>query len=377
MGVDDRLGVSLAPRMAYGIVTAVFATLAVVSVLSLLRVNEPPVQVALGAVYVAALLALQLGYISRPKLRFRPMPTAMVLTAQAALVYLPILQYGYTWVGVPGFLVGSLLVALTPKVAIPLAAGVVASIGGLGLRYDQDPLTVVHLMISVVITGLVVFGLTRLVRLVHELHAARGELARLAVAEERLRFARDVHDLLGLSLSAIALKCELADRLLKDHPDRARSELAEILAVSRRAMADARAVASGSRDLSFEEECQAARSLLSAADIDVRLEREVRDLPRPVGSVLATVLREGVTNVLRHSKAERCDITVRRVDRVALLEIVNDGVERDPQPSRGSGIRNLSHRVETLGGSLTAATESDGEFRLRAEVPLAGTVPVG
>src|SRR5205823_5301028 len=125
---------------------------------------------------------------------------------------------------------------------------------------------------GVVISGLATFGLTWMVRSVTELRAARTRLAQAAVAEERLRFARDLHDLLGLSLSAITLKSELARRLVTVDPDKARDELTEILAISRLALADVRLVASGYRELSLQEESRSAESLLAAADVDVRIE---------------------------------------------------------------------------------------------------------
>jgi signal transduction histidine kinase len=202
------------------------------------------------------------------------------------------------------------------------------------------------------------------------LRAARIQLAQVAVAEERLRFARDLHDLLGLSLSAITLKSELAHRLVTAAPERARGELTEILAISRLALADVRLVASGYRDLSLDEEFRTAESLLAAAEVDVRLDLKVGELPDQVGTLLATVLREGVTNVLRHSKGERCEITVEQQDQMVYLDIVNDGVTQTPDlRTNGSGISNLSYRVALFGGELTAGLESDGRFRLRASVP--------
>jgi signal transduction histidine kinase len=231
-------------------------------------------------------------------------------------------------------------------------------------------LDIVYTTAEVMISGLVVYGLTWMVRSVRELRAARIELAHLAVAQERLRFARDLHDLLGLSLSAITLKSELACRLIGRCPDKACAELTEILDVSRLALADVRLVASGYRELSLCQEFRTAESLLTAADVAVLLDVHHGELPGHVGSLLATVLREGVTNVLRHSKGERCEITVRQLDDAVCLEIVNDGVAKPPgRRGTGSGIENLSYRVAQLGGVVTAGLEPDGRFRLSASVP--------
>ncbi|MDA3646981.1 histidine kinase [Saccharopolyspora indica] len=362
----------MAPRLANGILAAVFCAVGLSAFFSVLAAGSSTGYIALSVVYLLAVLGLQLGYFSRPTTRFRPAVTYPAIAVQALLVYVPVLQFGEAWVGLPGFLAGSLLLSLRPAVSIPGAAVVVASMGVLGAVFGKTALATAHLVISATITGLVVYGLTRLVRLVSGLHAARGELARMAVAEERLRISRDVHDLLGLSLSAITLKSELADRLITDHPERARAEITEILETSRRALADARQVASGSRTLSLHDECRSARSILYAADVEVRIAGAGRELPDQVSSVLATVLREGITNVLRHSKAEHCQIEIAEEDGAVVLEIVNDGAvpPADEPVDGGHGIDNLSHRVRALGGSLTADWEPGDTYRLRAVVPL-------
>src|SRR5262249_21208679 len=198
----------------------------------------------------------------------------------------------------------------------------------------------------------------------------RTELANMAVAQERLRFARDVHDLLGYSLSAITLKSELTHRLVPGNPDKAREELVEILDISRKALADVRAVADGCRELSLDNESESARSLLQAADVDVTIETNCGDLPTPVKTVLATVLREGITNVLRHSNAERCEISMRQADGRVWLDIVNDGVLISRvQSDGGSGIRNLSARIAALQGQLVSGFEADGRYGLHAWAP--------
>ncbi|MGH8921057.1 MAG: sensor histidine kinase, partial [Actinomycetes bacterium] len=134
---------------------------------------------------------------------------------------------------------------------------------------------------------------------------------------------------------------------------------------------------------SLESESRSARSVLAAADVRVRVEMLEEDLPGPVRTVLAVVLREGVTNVLRHSNVDSCEIAVERTSGGVALDIVNDGVTagcpetsgppgaRAPrQDPSGSGIDNMAHRVAILGGKLTAGVEADGRFRLRAEVPV-------
>ena len=369
----ERIISTMAPTLARTILTVVFCAIGGLSVLSLVLALSDPAQIALGITYLVAMVGFQLAFISLPTVRHRRRLLYSVLIVQAGLAYLPMLQFGEVWLGLPGFLVGSVLLTLRPSFSLPLAAAIVLSMGLLGVVFDRPLLSTGHLLVSSTITGLVVYGLTRLVRLVSDLHAAREELARMAVAEERLRFARDVHDLVGFSLSAIILKCEIVERFITDYPERAREELVEVLEVARKAAADARSVARGSHDLSLDEEFRAALSVLTAADVDVRIDWDHRELPVQVGSVLATVLREGITNVLRHSKAEACEIKLWCNGGVARLEIVNDGVAQVPAPIAdvdGSGIRNLSRRLGLVGGDLETESEPPGSYRLRATVPL-------
>ncbi|GAA4421431.1 sensor histidine kinase [Actinokineospora soli] len=316
-------------------------------------------------------LLVQLFYVSKPDVQLEPWMRYLVLALLAVLVYAPLALLGSAWYSVPGFLAGSALLLLRPAAGSLVFVAVLVSVPVVKAANLVHPLLVVNVAGSTLITGLVVYGLTWMGRAVHQLRAARYELARIAVADERIRFARDLHDLLGLSLSAITLKTELAQRLLAVDQDRARQELAEIVDISRLALADVRLVANGYRELSLNEESRSAESVLVAADVDVRLNMHYGELSPEVRTVLATVLREGVTNVLRHSaKGARCEITVRQVDRVVMLEIVNSGVAGVPGlTAGGSGLRNLSARVARLGGELTAGLSADGTFRLSARVP--------
>src|SRR4029453_10781973 len=154
-------------------------------------------------------------------------------------------------------------------------------------------------------------------------------------------------------------------------PDKAQHELMEILDISRKALADVRSVASGYRELSLENESASARSLLLAADVAVTTEIECGDLPTPVKTVLATVLREGITNVLRHSNAERCEISMRQADGRVWLDIVNDGVQTTrAQSDGGSGIQNLTARIAALQGQLVAGLEAGGRDGVHAWAPI-------
>ncbi|GAA3036294.1 hypothetical protein GCM10020000_12370 [Streptomyces olivoverticillatus] len=221
--------------------------------------------------------------------------------------------------------------------------------------------------------GLVVYGLSLLSQVIRELHDTRSELARMAVAQERLRFARDLHDLLGYSLSSITLKSELIRRLIPTQPQQAVEEVAEVLTISRQSLADVRTVASGYREMSLEQEIASARSVLTAAEVDVRAEVTLHPVSSEVDTVLATVLREAVTNVLRHSRADRCVITVARADHGRVrLSVVNDGADpahRDASLDSGSGLGNLAARLQAVGGRLTFHHTDSCTFRLEAEAP--------
>jgi two-component system sensor histidine kinase DesK len=380
-GNDLSVNSTLAPKVARLVVVTVFSCIAVLAFTRVLSSGVSTGLVVLSALYMIALLSLQILWTSRRADRLSPGLRYAALFAQACLVYLPLLQFEDSWIGLPGFFAGSVLMVLRPPFGWIAAALVVASMAFTQWLFLPKFEAVLYITLSTTLTGLLVYGLTWLSTLVTELHSAREELAKMAVARERLRFARDLHDLLGYNLSAITLKSELTHRLVIKHPARAREELVEILQISRQALADVRAVASGYREMSLDEECVSARSVLAAADVHVQMEVDYRDLPVRVTTVLATVLREGITNLLRHSKAEFCEISVRQAGGTVTIEMINDGVPNDPVDSRsnsgpgGSGIHNLSARVAELGGELTTELGENNKFRLHAQLPLMDQQP--
>lgn len=364
-----------APRAAFGVVTAVFVSFSLLGFLHVLFLDVGPGEILLSFGCIVILLLVQLRWYSRVAASRRSPVGYGILAAQAALVYLPILIYGQAWVGMSGFLAGSALLVLRPMTGWVSFCLIVVSMAAAQLLFTGSVIDVVYKSISTVSTGLVVYGLSRLTALVVAVQAARTEMARVAVLRERLRFARDLHDLLGYSLSAITLKVELAHRLLEMSPQEAGTQLLETLEISRGALSDARTVATGYRELSLEDECRSAVSVLQAAGVDVRMVVEHADLPVCVSTVLATVLREGVTNVLRHSKARHCAITIRQTNDRATLELVNDDVPSDREVltvKRRGGLDDLSVRAAEIGGSVTVEHEPT-MFRLRVDVPLSPT----
>jgi two-component system, NarL family, sensor histidine kinase DesK len=360
------------PRLAVGVVTSVFVCISLIGFLRVLSLPDLSVgSVVVSSACVIGLLVVQLRWYARDNDRLHTTVGYAVLGTQACLVYLPVLLFHQAWYGMPGFLAGSVLLLFRAALAWPLFSLVAASMGLAEWAFVGRPIDVVYTVLAAVTTGLVVYGLSRLTALVTEVRVTRAEIARLAVLRERLRFARDLHDLLGYSLSAITLKIELTHRLMKKAPQEAADQLLEVLEISRLALSDARTVASGYREMSLEEECRSAVSVLTAADVSVRLHCDTTDLPVHANTVLATVLREGVTNLLRHSKAKHCDITIRQAGDHASLEISNDAVSPPDEEDDhgGGGLHNLSVRANEIGGRIIVE-HGDDVFRLRAEVPL-------
>lgn len=193
---------------------------------------------------------------------------------------------------------------------------------------------------------------------------------RLAVAEERLRFSRDLHDLVGHQLSAIAVKTELAVRLAKADTEAATAEMGEVHELTRKALKELRQAVRGYRELDLAAELDSVRSVLEAADVACELHLPYRDPPEGVAPVFAYAVREAVTNVLKHSDATRCDITIRFDDYVASLEVRNDGVLRRPAEDLGSGLTGMAERLAAVGGKASAQADRDGDFVLTAVIPL-------
>lgn len=196
-----------------------------------------------------------------------------------------------------------------------------------------------------------------------ELERSREVRANLAVAEERLRFARDLHDVVGRNLSVVALKAELAAQLAKRGRSEAVTEMLEVRRIAQDSLDELRAVVSGYRTADLTVELGGARSLLASAGIDCRVIGEVTVTGEMAGA-LGWAVREGVTNVLRHSQARTCTISLRG----KVLTMSNDGVTLDAVRF-GSGLTGLRERVSALGGSVTAVTESPNRFVLTVELP--------
>jgi two-component system sensor histidine kinase DesK len=203
---------------------------------------------------------------------------------------------------------------------------------------------------------------------------ARRLSAELAVKEERLRFAADLHDIQGHHLQVIALKSELAARLADLDPARAAAEMREVQRLSTDALRDTRAVVQGYRRTTLDDEIANATRVLAAADIDARMTIEpaagtsAADLATSTRHLLGLVMREATTNVLRHSRARTAKVDYRVTGGFAHLRVSNDGAHEGPAVSAGTGLSTLTERLRAAGGELTWDQDGD-RFVVAASLP--------
>jgi len=214
--------------------------------------------------------------------------------------------------------------------------------------------------------GSVMIQIAQRRRLSDRLVAAHAQAEHLAKVAERERIARDLHDLLGHTLSVIVLKSELASRLSATQPERAAEEIRDVERISREALAQVRAAVRGYRSAGFESELHQAREALEAAGIAVEARVEQPQLSAMQESVFALALREAVTNIVRHAHATICRLSLRQNGRFCELEIADNG--QGGALEEGSGLSGMRERVEALGGML----ERDGSngTLLRIRVPV-------
>lgn len=253
---------------------------------------------------------------------------------------------------------------------VPVAAmslGIALGMAMLGVDFVAgDPLNWSLALTLVALTAFMV-GFSNNIRLNIELRRTREQLAVAAVAAERERIGRDLHDILGHSLTAIAVKAGLARRLVDRDPQAAAVEIGDVERLARDALKDVRATASGYREVSLATEVAVAAAVLRAAGITATLPRTVDDVDPDAREVFGYVVREAVTNVVRHSGAHSCGITLDQ----RTIEIADDGAGidgTDPAPS-GSGLRNLADRLAALGGTFEAGPRGGSGFVVRASVP--------
>ncbi|MDQ0580673.1 ATP-binding protein [Streptomyces rishiriensis] len=269
--------------------------------------------------------------------------------------------------------------------AVAVLAGAVSCV-----RDGWDGLTIAY---ATWISTMVTAAILSLSEAVRELRAAREELARRAVEEERLRFSRDLHDLLGHTLSVIVVKSEAARRLAPRDMDAALSQVTDIEAVGRQALTEIREAVTGYREGSLAGELDRARSALTAAGVEPSVSRSGPPPDPKSAALLGWVVREAVTNVVRHSDASHCGITVSGTPERVRLTVTDDGGSGSGNedgdsgqgsddaggagvgagcsaPGGGTGLTGLRERLAAAGGTLTAGPGPRGGFRVTAELPV-------
>jgi two-component system, NarL family, sensor histidine kinase DesK len=281
---------------------------------------------------------------------------------------------GYDW--------GVLFIYVSSGVAgwLPTRKAAVAVVGlvlfiGITLGVQGQFAKSVTPMVFVGIVGIIVIAFSWSVTNSQQLRLAREEMARVAASnEERLRIARDLHDLLGHNLSLIALKSELARRLIADAPERAAAEIGDVEQVARTALQEVREAIANYRTPTLASELHRARSILTAAGIAYRFMGDEPAaatplLPQLVEAALSWAVREGVTNVIRHSRARSCTLQVICSTDAVTVTITDDGVGATTD-GVGNGLRGLAERVAALGGHCESGPRADGGFQLKVNIPL-------
>ncbi|WP_431943051.1 sensor histidine kinase [Micromonospora marina] len=342
--------------------------------------REPgPVRVALGAAGLLAFTAAQIAVLHAAVTPWLPVPArrrrhaALIVAALLSLPLLGPVAAGSwpTWAWLGASLVGMTPLLFRPVVAAVAAAGVLAVSAAVTALTGGSPSR------ALLVTGVVGVGIAALTwiqvwfwDLLVEARQGQAAQARLAAAEERLRFARDVHDLLGHDLTVIALKAELAERLAPRDAGRAAREAAEARRLAGSALTRVRAVVHGYRAVDLAEQAAAVGEVLRSSGVRTTVVPPAGEVPAPVAADLAAVLREAGTNVLRHSRAGWCRIEITREDGVVTVTVSNDGVRDDGGPDRLSGgLRGLADRLAPAGGRVRTEA-ADGVFSLVASVPV-------
>ncbi|MGW0394874.1 sensor histidine kinase [Streptomyces sp. NPDC003042] len=341
-------------------------------------------QIALCGVLSSRALDWVLGRRERP---VRLTVALMVVTVSTCLAVLALQSAGLVTrtnvsptlvINTVGFATGSVTLTLrkvrhmtaVAPAATALTAGAVLAAGLPAL--DALGYAVGVFFVSLLLTLACGFS-AWLLKTVHELDDARELQARLAVAEERLRFGRDLHDVMGRNLAVIALKSELAVQLARRERPEAVDQMIEVQRIARESQREVRDVVRGYREADLTVELEGARGVLNAAGMNCRVEFEAagRALPAEVQSALGWVVREATTNVLRHGDARSCLIrlTAHEPSGAVTLLVENDGAPESPTGPPGSGLAGLRERLAVVDGTLLAGPAEGGRFRLRAEIP--------
>ncbi|GAB3456820.1 hypothetical protein GCM10027570_38870 [Streptomonospora sediminis] len=375
----------MTPRLAVPVVASGMAAYLSSGLLS--AVSDPGMLTVTGFAIVLAVVGLQVYHLLTQRHGARPYPWDLVWTLplQTALALVPLI---YAELEVVNSLVS--LAAASALIAVPRRRAAWALFAGIVLTellvltaVKTAPfIDIVMASVATVAVAMIFYGLALLTRLVTQVHESRQAIAAIAVANERRRITADIHDLLGYGLSAITVKAELAAR----DPRGADAEFCDIARMARGTLADLRTIPYDDHpEISLHAEGASAREILTAAGIDVRLDIDTGLLTDEADALLATVLREAATNILRHSRAGSAAIEAAATGTHLRLRVANDGAagnssadtadiagadDSTPAPRRGgNGLVNLAERVAAAGGELTAGPTGGG-YELVATYPL-------
>ena len=327
------------------------------------------------AVGLAVLGAIHVFYWWRPwpssQRRTVASAVGMILTIFVLLELLGLSQ-PLLWL-YPALIVGAGLRAPLAVVGVgltALAAAAPMAIEGTPTEplHLAEPLGLSHLiLLSIVLAGLGMTAVRQLIAVNADLHATRAELADLAVAGERERLGRELHDLLGRTLSLIAVKAELASRLSATGDPSAEAELADVQRLARQAVRDVREAVAGDHAPSVEGELAAAAAALRTAGIDLTIDNTASSIDPAHETTMAWALREAVTNVVKHSGAHSCRIALNAADGFTTLGVEDDG--RGPVGTgTGTGLKGLGNRIRALGGTLEVGPKEGSGFSLRVRL---------
>lgn len=363
--------------------------------------GKSPAPVTAALFLTVCAQSLVVGFLSSRSLdwilgrRERPVRLAIVvtgLTAAAALGVLGLRAAGLTGdpavaptliAGMTCFASGTLVLCLREVRQMRYVAPVAAVFTGLaslafGIPAGESAGMAVGVLLSSAFFCFACGFSGWLLDTVYELDRAREVQAQLAVAEERLRFGRDLHDVMGRNLAVIALKSELAVQLARRERPEAVDQMIEVQRIARESQKEVRDVVRGYREANLAVELEGARGVLHAAGMDCLVEYEQgRELPAEAQSALGWVVREATTNVLRHGDARSCVIRLTAGPSGALTLVVeNDGAPKTPAGPPGSGLAGLRERLAVLDGTLEAGPVDGGRFRLRAQIPGPAAGPI-
>ncbi|MEJ3655719.1 histidine kinase [Actinomycetes bacterium KLBMP 9759] len=322
-------------------------------------------------------LVTSLGKPARPWFTMSAAAVGLALV----LVGLATSYTGFMWALVAGVLLGDIVGGLRGRwlvLWVAAATAVVAAGGYLvslplfeALPFEATPWFSVGIA-TLYVASMWTVDVERLwwLKAVTDLDDSRRVAADLATARERLRLADDLHDMLGHALEVVAFKSELASRLLDADPPRAAAEMEEVQRVARESLSDVRALVRDTRSIDLVTELAGARAVLDSAGIRLVVHGEPESLGATVRNVFGRVLREAMTNVLRHAQPSNCTIEIDVREGTARLRVVNDGVLPAHEPDSGTGLVALGRYLDEHAGSLESGLAADGTFHLDARLPV-------